>query len=93
MSWGHLVVALIGAYVLYKIGGWLISWARRALAGFIKGALAVVRKYGELRAYAMGEEYSELEVVDEIEVDEDDLDPGALRALRRHGVIVQKVHL
>jgi hypothetical protein len=92
MFW-RIVAGVIGAVILYKIGGWLLSWARRALQGFVHGALALARASDEIRAYAIGGDYGDMEVVDEIEVDEADLDDDVLRALERHGRIAQKVSL
>jgi hypothetical protein len=90
MHW--LTRALICAAIVYAIG-WLLEWARRVLQGFIQGVLALVKEYNSIKAYAMGGDYGDLEVVEEIEVDEADLDKDVLRALERHGRIAQKVQV
>lgn len=90
MHW--LTRALIGAAIVYAIG-WLLEWARRVLQGFIQGVLALVKEHNSIKAYAMGGDYGDLEVVEEIEVDEADLDEDVLRALERHGRIAQKVQV
>jgi hypothetical protein len=90
---GQLIVALIVAYVAYKLATWLVAWAKRALQGFVQGMLTLVREEASVNAYALGRDYGELAVVDEIEVDEKDLDEDILEALERHGRLIQKVQL
>lgn len=96
-----LALLALGIYVTYKIvtkiGGWLLKWARRAIRGLGtgvgQGLLAIARKAGEIWAFAVAQQYGNVDVVEEIEVDEGDLSQDVLDALRRHGAVVEKIHI
>jgi hypothetical protein len=89
----QLLLSVVGAYVISKITSWLIEWARRVLQGFVQGFVALVKEAASVTAFALGRDYDDLEVVDEIEVDEEDLDEDVLEALERNGRLVQKVRI
>lgn len=94
-----LIILAVGvaAVILIKIGGWLVNWARNAIKRAIRGAkngiLTLVENFGEIIAYAIGNRYGELEVVEEITVDEDDLSEDVLEAIRRHQAVSEKIHV
>jgi hypothetical protein len=88
----------VGVRVVMKVGGWLVSWARRAIRAAVDGArvgvLTLGANEGQINAYALGAPHAgDLQVVDEITVDEDQLSTEVLQALRRHGAISEQINV
>ena len=87
----------VAAAILIKIGGWLVSWARKvirkAIQGVKYGLLTLANNFQSKSAYAIGENHGELEVVEEITVDEDDLSDEILEAIRRHQAVSEKIYI
>lgn len=98
MSWFDLLLVgaavVIAGVVIYHVGGWLLNWARNAVIAAIRGVraglLQLVRNSGALAAFAFGRVGNRYQHVETIEIDESQLDPEVLDALRANGKIQEQ---